>query len=381
MIYFDNSATTLHKPPEVAETITQALGTYGNPGRSFCQPAMAAARAIYGARCEIARLVQLDNPLSIAFTSGATESLNLVLNSLVQPQDHVITSVLEHNSVLRPLYQKGCSLSFIPCDNQGRLVLSNLNVLLRSDTRFLICTHGSNLTGAVTDVQALREFCDRHKLIFILDVSQTLGCIETLAEMADVLCFTGHKALFGPQGTGGIIVSRPLDFRPVKTGGSGSHSFEREQPHQMPDIFEAGTQNAHGLAGLRAGAAFINRIGITAICDHETRLLRAFLDGIKMIPGLRIYSATGEEEIPVLPIAALNLEGLPAEEVALQLWENSEIATRAGSHCAPLVHQHFGTQKTGIVRFSFSYFNTFEEIEVAVQALHDIAVSHTKKRI
>ena len=373
MIYFDNAATTMQKPPGVTQALAEAIKSFGNSGRSFHQPAMEASRAVLGTRKEIAQLVGLENPLNVAFTSGATESLNLVLCSLVTPKDHVITSVLEHNSVLRPLYNTGCELSFIPCDSCGQLITDDLDSLLKPNTRFLVCTHGSNLTGMVTDVEALYGFCKNKGLVFILDVSQTLGCVETLAAMADVLCFTGHKALFGPQGTGGIIVNRQIDFKLVKTGGSGSNSFDKHQSLEMPDIFEAGTLNAHGLAGLCQGAAYINRTGIAAVESCKKNLLCDFLDGVDNIPGIRLYGAGRSCRGPRLPIASLNITSLPAGDVALQLWENRQIATRAGSHCAPLVHKHFKTEAQGMVRFSFSVFNTPEEIAIAVKALGEIA--------
>ena len=373
MIYFDNGATTLQKPAQVAQAVMHGIGSLGNAGRSFYAPAMEAAREIYRARQEVARLVGLQNPLFVAFTSGATESLNLVLDSLITPEDHVITTVLEHNSVLRPLYKIGCALSFIPCDDTGRLVLDGLRPLLRHNTRFLVCTHGSNLTGAVTDVAVLKRFCNDNGLVFILDVSQTLGHVETCAGMADVLCFTGHKALFGPQGTGGIIANRPLDFRLVKTGGSGSDSFGGHQPLAMPDIFEAGTMNVPGLAGLRQGVAYVNRKGIDAIGQQEHRLLSAFLAGVAEIPDVRLYGIQNDARHAALPIVALNIGNLPADDAALQLWERWRIATRAGSHCAPLVHRHFGTEKQGMVRFSFSLFNTLDEIDMALAALKQIA--------
>ena len=373
MIYFDNAATTLQKPPGVAKAIAESIGTFGNSGRSFHQPAMEASRAIMSARKEIAQLVRLENPLNVAFTSGATESFNLVLDSLVSPSDHVITSVLEHNSVLRPLYKTGCELSFIPCDGSGQLILDDLDSLLQANTRFLVCTHGSNLTGVVSDVQVLSGFCRKNGLVFILDVSQTLGCVETLAAMADILCFTGHKSLFGPQGTGGIIVNRQLDFRLVKTGGTGTNSFDARQPMEMPEIFEAGTQNAHGLAALRCGVAYVNQKGTAAIEAHTNRLLQAFLDGVSDIPGISIYGPERNAAGPRLPIIALNVGSLPAGDVALQLWENYQIVTRAGSHCAPLVHRFFKTEAQGMVRFSFSVFNTAEEIDITVKALGEIA--------
>ena len=369
VIYFDNAATTMLKPPEVTQALVNALKTFGNPGRSFHEPAIEAARAVFDTRGELAKLVKLENPLNIAFTSGATESLNLVINSLITQQDHVITSVLEHNSVLRPLYKTGCELSFIPCDDNGQLALEELDSLLKTNTRFLLCTHGSNLTGSVQDTEALYRFCQKNGIVFILDVSQTLGCITVNASMADVLCFTGHKALFGPQGTGGIIVNRQLPFQLVKTGGSGSGSFETSQPMEMPDIFEAGTANAHGLAGLCQGAAFINRTGLSSVEAFTNRLLQEFLDGVNRIPGVRLYGG-GKQR---LPVAALNIGSMPANSVALQLWENRQIATRSGSHCAPLAHKFYKTETQGMVRFSFSFFNTSEEITVALNALKTIA--------
>lgn len=373
MIYCDNSATTLQKPPQVARAVAEAIHSFGNPGRSFCSPAMDAARAVLSARMEIAELVGLEDPMGVAFTSSATESLNLVLTSLVSSDDGVITSVLEHNSVLRPLYRIGCPLSLIPCDSQGRLVLDDLRSLLRNNTRYVVCTHGSNLTGAVTDVEALRSFCSEHGLVLILDVSQTLGSIEVRADMADVLCFTGHKALFGPQGTGGIIAGPRVGFSLVKTGGSGNSSFERHQPLAMPDIFEAGTHNAHGLAGLREGVRFINEKGINAVMEYERELTAYFLEEARAVPGVRIYGPGMRESEPRLPIVALNIGGLSAEDAAYALWEGWKIATRPGSHCAPLVHEFFGTRERGMVRFSFSSFNTREELATAVSALRDIA--------
>jgi len=373
MIYFDNAATTVQKPPEVAEKVLNAINSFGNPGRSFHSYSMDAARAVYDARQETAKLVRLQNPLNVAFTSGATESFNLVVSSLIGPDDHVITTVLEHNSVLRPLYKTGCQISFIPCDGNGCLELDNLNPFLKKNTRFLICTHGSNVTGCVTDVDALRRFCRENGLIFILDVSQTLGSIKTYADMADILCFTGHKALMGPQGTGGIIVNRHMDFKLVKTGGSGSDTYNKHQPLSMPDIFEAGTLNAHGIAGLKEGISYINRIGIEMIESHESALRKRFLDSVSQIPGIRLYGAGSGRSKKALPIVSLNIGDLSSEDLAMRLWEGWRIATRPGSHCAPLVHAHFKTEEQGMVRFSFGVYNTADEVDYAIKALTDIA--------
>lgn len=371
MIYFDNSATTIIKPPEVSEGVAYAINNFGNASRSSYDAAMQASREIYNTRAEIAKLVGLENPLKVAFTSSSTESLNLVIGSLVKPEDAVITTVAEHNSVLRPLYLKGCQLDFLDCDDQGVLRIEDLEKLLRPETRFLVCTHGSNVTGNVTDVHRLYELCQKNNLIMILDVSQTLGLIPVTVDMADVLCFTGHKGLFGPQGTGGIIVNGTLPFDIVKTGGAGVQSFEKFQEKVMPDIFEAGTLNSHGIYGLQKGVQFINQTGIENIHRREKDLTQLFLEGIREIHGIRLYGDYSDPER--LPVVALNIGELPASDVAGILWEKYKIATRAGSHCAPLLHQRFGTVETGIVRFSFSYFNTEEEIEEGIRALHSIA--------
>lgn len=371
MIYFDNAATTLQKPPQVAVAVAEAINTFGNPGRSFYAPAMEASRALYSARQAVAELVGLADPLGVALTSGATESLNLAINSLIAPEDGVITTVLEHNSVLRPLYRTGCSLSLIDCDDRGDLLLDKLPMLVTEDTRYLVCTHGSNLVGSLTDAYRLKEFCRCHGLRLILDVSQTLGSVEVKADMADVLCFTGHKALMGPQGTGGIIVGGDLPFRLVKTGGSGSRSFESTQPLAMPDIFEAGTHNAHGLAGLLAGVSHISRIGIAAVTEHEKALTDRFLAGLRRIPGVTLYGPLEAERR--LPVVSFNLGDLSSEDVALRLWEGWEIATRAGIHCAPLAHKRFGTAKRGMVRVSFGLYNTAQQVDAALDALRQMA--------
>lgn len=371
VIYFDNSATTLIKPPEVGEAVAYAINHFGNASRSFYDAAMTASREIYRTRAAVAALVGSAEPLNIAFTSSSTESLNLVIGGLVKQEDAVITTVTEHNSVLRPLYLKGCGLDFIDCDEQGVLQLAAFEELIRPETRFLICTHGSNVTGNITEVKQLYDLCRAHDLTMILDVSQTMGLIPVSGDMADVLCFTGHKGLFGPQGTGGIIVNRPLPFEIVKTGGAGVHSFAMFQQNEMPDVFEAGTLNSHSLYGLQKGVEFILDTGIEAIHSRENRLTQLFVEGIKEIEGLRLYGDfSGGDRLPVV---SLNIEGLLASDLAELLWEKYGIATRAGSHCAPLLHQRFKTVETGMVRFSFSYFNTEEEIEAGSRALKTIA--------
>jgi len=373
MIYFDNSATTIMKPPEVAEAVAYAVNNFGNAGRSFYEPVLLANREIYNTRMEIAKLIGLDDPLNVAFTSSATESLNLVISGLVKKEDSVITTVTEHNSVLRPLYLSGCDLSFIDCDDHGNLLIDSLEKLLTPSVRFLICTHGSNVTGNITDMQKLHDICKSKRITLILDISQTFGTITVNINMADIFCFTGHKSLFGPQGTGGVIVNGKFDFNVVKTGGAGVNSFDIFQSKDMPDIFEAGTLNSPGIFGLQKGVRFINETGLDAIRAKEARLIEIFYEEIKKIEQVTIY---GDFSSAVrLPIISLNISGRTSAEVAERLWADYGIATRAGSQCAPLLHKRFGTVDLGMLRFSFSYFNTEDEIQQGVLALKDIIKS------
>lgn len=371
MIYFDNSATTLMKPPEVAQAVQHAINHFGNAGRSFYDAVQLSNREIFKTRSEIAKLVGLDAPLNVAFTASATESLNLVIGGLVDKADGVVTTVTEHNSVLRPLYLKGCDLRFIDCDDAGKLSLDSFAKQIDSRTKVLVCTHGSNVTGNVTDAKALYGMCKANGITMVLDISQTFGAIPVDIDMADVFCFTGHKGLYGPQGTGGVIVNGNIDFRVVKTGGAGVNSFDKLQSAEMPDVFETGTLNAHGIYGLQKGVHFINETGIDAIHAKEMRLLKRFLDGISKMDRIQVYGDLSAENR--LAVVSLNMKGLSSSELAERLWEDHGIATRAGSHCAPLLHERFGTVECGMVRFSFSYFNTEEEIEKGVSALDAIA--------
>jgi len=373
MIYFDNSATTLIKPSGVAEAVAYAVNHFGNAGRSFYEPALLANREIFKTRVEIAKLIGLDDPLNVAFTSSATESLNLAIGGLIRKEDSVITTVTEHNSVLRPLYLKSCDIGFIDCDDNGNLLIDSFERLLKPSARFFICTHGSNVTGNITELQKLHDVCKANRITMIVDISQTFGVVPVNISMADIFCFTGHKGLFGPQGTGGVIINGKFDFDVIKTGGTGVNSFEAFQSKNMPDIFETGTLNGHGIYGLRKGVCFINETGIDAIHAKETRLMKMFYDGIKNLERVKIYGDFSSESR--LPIISINVTGLTSSELAEQLWEDHSIATRAGSHCAPLLHKRFGTVDLGMVRFSFSYFNTEDEIQKGVSALREIVKS------
>lgn len=372
MIYFDNSATTLQKPPAVAQAVAAAIGTLGNAGRSFYPAAMQAARAVHAARAQVAQLTGAA-PANVAFTSSATESLNLVASAILTPGSKVVTTVLEHNSVLRPLYNMGCQLFYINCTDEGELLWQPLEEFAAKGAKFVFATHGSNVLGTVTDAYALYARCRALGLTLVLDVSQTLGQIETRADMADILCFTGHKALLGPQGTGGIIAQNPPILHIPKTGGSGANSFAQNQGTAMPEVFEAGTANSHSLAGLAEGCRFVQKTGLAQIERHEAALTQQFLRGVANLPGVKVYgTAPGASRLPVVAVA---INGVGSEETALALWEQFEICVRPGSHCAPLLHGRMGTVQTGMVRFSFGFFNTQDEIETGIQAIAALAKS------
>jgi len=376
MIYFDSSATTLTKPPEVAEAVKFAINNFGNTARSFYDAALLADRELYKTRMEIASLVGLDEPLDVAFTSSFTESLNLVAGGLLEKGDTVITTVTEHNSVLRPLYLSGCDLCFIDCDDDGALRSDSIEKYIKPPAKFLFCTHGSNLTGNLTDVKLLYDMCKANHVTMVLDVAQTLGTVHVDIGMADILCFSGHKGLFGPQGTGGIIVNGQFGFRSVKAGGTGSRSFDMFQSLDVPDVFESGTTNIHGIYGLQKGVRFVRETGVDRIHARTDELWKAFYEGIKDIPGVRVYGDYASEgALPAgrLPVVGINIGSMSSTDLAERLWEDYHIATRPGIHCAPLLHKRLGTAVSGIVRFSFSYFNTEEEIAEGVRAVEEIA--------
>jgi len=273
--------------------------------------------------------------------------------------------------VLRPLYLSGCDLSFIDCDDNGNLLVETFEKLIKPNTKFFVCTHGSNVTGNIVDVKRLYSLCKANNLTMILDISQTFGIVPVDVSMGDIFCFTGHKGLFGPQGSGGVVVKGNHDFGIVKTGGAGVNTFDTFHSKEMPDIFETGTLNSHSIYGLQKGLNFINEIGIDKIHEKEDKLLNAFYKGIKDIPKIKIYGDFSSKSR--LPIVSITLEDLDSSELAEKLWIDHNIATRAGGHCAPLLHKRFGTVDVGMVRFSFSYFNTFEEIEKGIVAIRNIA--------
>lgn len=376
MIYLDNAATTLHKPLQVEQAMLDALRTAGNPGRGAHEPTLHASRLVYAARCAVAKLLNAPDPSCIAFTSNATQALNTALGGLFRPGDHIITTVCEHNSVLRPLYrlrENGMSLSFTTADEKGRLQYDQWEGFLRPETRALVVTGASNVTGNGTDLARAAEFAHRHGLLLIVDAAQTAGELPLNVQVLgiDVLCFTGHKALLGPQGTGGLYVRPGLSVRPLVVGGSGVHSFDEQHPAQMPTALEAGTLNVPSLAGLCAGVEWILAQGVETLVRREQALTVLFYERIRDLPNVKIY---GDPEMtPRAPIVSLNIGDEDSARIADILWEEYGICVRAGAHCAPLMHKALGTAEQGTVRFSFSHFNTEAEVLQAAAAVRELA--------
>ena len=376
MIYLDNAATTLYKPPEVGQAMLDALQTAGNPGRGAHAPTLHASRVVYETREALAQLFHAEGPACIAFASNATQALNTAINGLFGPGDHVITTVCEHNSVLRPLYRlqrQGDEVSFVDVDANGVLRYAQLEQLLRPNTRGVVVTGASNVTGNRTDLAFVSAFAKKHGLLFLVDAAQTAGAMpmDVQALGIDVLCFTGHKALLGPQGTGGLYVRPGLQVAPLVVGGSGVHSFDERHPVEMPTALEAGTLNVPGLAGLCAGVEWILAQGVETLCAKETALAALFYKNIRDLPNVKIY---GDPEMPLhAPIISLNIGDEDSARIADILWEDYSICVRAGAHCAPLMHKALGTVEQGVVRFSFSHFNTEAEVLQTAAAVQELA--------
>lgn len=380
LIYFDNASTTYYKPKEVIESTIFAMKNTGNNGRGINEISINTSRDIFNVREKFIKLFNGYDSRNIVFTSNATESLNTVISGLFSSEDHVITTEAEHNSVLRPLYklrETGLGITFLKIDEVIKFNKNDMKKYLEKNTKAIICTHASNLTGDLLDIKNIGEFCEENNLIFILDASQSLGIIPIDVEKykIDILCFTGHKGLMGPQGTGGIYIKEGIDVKPLKVGGSGVDTYNERHPITMPEKLEAGTLNGHGIIGLGAAIDFINEKGIKNIYIKENDLMWKFYEGIKDIKGIKIYGHFMEKNIKVdrIPILTLNINDIDSGDICSILDEEYNIVTRAGGHCAPLMHKALGTEKQGSVRFSFSYFNTEKEVEKAIFALKKIA--------
>ena len=377
MIYFDNAATTMRKPDCVVQAVTEAMCSLGNSGRGVHSGALSASRIIYDTRAALAQLFRAESPERIAFTANSTQALNTAIKGVLYPGDHVITTALEHNSVLRPLYEmedRGVELTILPADSLGNICYEDIEKEIKPNTKAIVTTHGSNLTGNLLDISRIGEMASRHSLVYVVDASQTAGVfdIDVQKQHIDILCFTGHKGLLGPQGTGGFYVREGLEITPLLSGGSGVQTYLRSHPPQMPTALEAGTLNGHGIAGLGAAVRYLQKTGLSAIRAKEQELMWMLYTQVREIPGITVYGDFSSRNR--CAIVSLNIRDYDSGQVSDALSEHYGIATRPGAHCAPLMHKALGTVEQGAVRFSFSHYNTKEEIEIAVSALRELAM-------
>ena len=378
MIYLDNAATTLIKPDSVIEAVVSAMKTQGNASRGAHGATLTASRAVYDARVKIAKFFNFDKPSNVVFTCNSTEALNIAISGLIKDGDHVVSTDTEHNSVLRPLYHlrdtKNIDLQFVKANEKGILCISDFEKIISKKTKAVVVNHISNLTGNVNDIKKISDIAHDAGAVLIVDGSQSAGTmnVDVKALGIDVYCFTGHKGLFGPQGTGGLLVRDDIEIEPFKRGGSGVQTYNEDQPKEYPTRLEAGTLNSHGIAGLSAAIDFISEVGVINIHKKEVELTKYFYDAVMKIDGVKVYGDFSDFDNHAA-IVSLNVKDYDSGEVADALSNDYGIATRSGAHCAPRLHIALGTKNQGAVRFSFSYFTTYEELDVAISALKEIA--------
>lgn len=383
-VYFDNAATSYPKP----ETVYQAMDAFmrevgGSPGRSTHRRGRETSRLVGETRAALARLFNVAQPEQIVFTANATEALNLALKGLLQDNTHVITTSIEHNSVIRPLArlrERGVQVTIIPCDATGLVDPERIRQSIRTNTVLIAVNHASNVTGTIQPLDAIGRIAREHGIRFLVDAAQTSGTVPIDVEhlQIDLLAFSGHKGLFGPQGTGGLYIRPGIDLIPLKEGGTGRKSEEETQPDLMPDKYESGTPNAVGIVGLGCGVQFVNQIGVTRIQQHEQALTHHLIEGLSAIKGITLYGLSKAEQRTA--VVSFNLRGQSPTEVGFLLDAVYGIMARAGLHCAPLAHKTIGSfARGGTVRLSLSYFNTRDEVNYVVDSIAQIA--HQAKTI
>ncbi len=379
MIYLDNAATSWPKPPEVLKAMTDVLErSGGNPGRSGHRLSIAAARIIYDAREDIAQFFHAPDPLRVIFASNATHAINLVLRGLLKPGDHVVTSSVEHNAVMRPLRnleKQGIRLSIVPCASDGSLNAVDVAKVVDSDTRLVVITHASNVVGTVLPVAEIAPIAHKAGALLLVDAAQTAGAmpIDMLATGIDLLAFTGHKELLGPPGIGGLVINDGVDvsqIEPLMRGGTGSHSESEEQPDDLPDKFESGTANLVGIAGLGAGLHWVMDRGVEAIRAHLKELSRALIDGLSVLPGVKVYGTLDPDRS--VAIVSFSVTGRRVSEIGLRLDEEYGILSRVGLHCAPAAHKTIGSFPEGTVRLAPGVFTTMDDIRTTIRAIEKI---------
>lgn len=373
MIYFDNAATTL-KPQCVIDTVSFALSSLSNANRGVNSSSMHANREIYKTRSKIDKMFNVGNPARVIFTSGATQSLNMAILGILKKGDHVITTNLEHNSVLRPLYhmqKKGVNLSIINCDSNYTISVENILPHLTVNTKMLVMTHASNVVASIVDVEPIGRFCAEHGIIFVVDASQTAGIIPIDMQKLNinVLCFSAHKSLLAPQGLGILALSENINIQPILFGGTGTHTFDKTMDIGLPECLEAGTQNGHAIAGLSTALDFITQNGITTLYNKASKLAKYFEEELSKIPDTTIYT---NQNIFSTPVVTFNNKNQSATNISYTLSEKHQIITRAGGLCAPLIHNMLKTTQDGVIRFSFSYNNNLDEVDFALNALKNL---------
>jgi len=380
MIYLDNAATTWPKPPGVGEAMLHFLDHVGaNPGRAGHRLAVDAARIVYSVREAVAKLFGAPDPLRVVFGANVTEALNLALRGLLCPGDHVITSSMEHNSVMRPLRaleRQGVGVTVVGCSSEGFLDPALVEAAIRPDTKMIVLNHASNVVGTILPVAEVGQIARRHGLLLLADVAQTAGAfpIDMQADAIDLLAFTGHKSLYGPMGTGGLVVGERVDpslLEPLKRGGTGSRSEREEQPDFLPDACESGTPNAVGLAGLEAGIRWVLQRGVEAIRAHEMALAQQLLDGLQAVPNVTVHG--GLEASRQTATVSFNIRGMEPSDVGLRLDDEYAILCRVGLHCSPAAHKTLGTFPGGTVRFGLAALNTAEEVRAAIEAVRQLS--------
>lgn len=372
MIYLDNAATSFPKPSKVYEEVMNCMKNYcANPGRGSHNMAIRSALKIMEARDLISEIFNIKNPLNIVFTSNATEALNIAIKGLLKKGDHVISTVIEHNSVLRPLNtmdKHGIEVTLISSDKAGYINPLDIKDEIKLNTKAIIINHASNVLGSIQDINSIGKIAKKYGVVFIVDASQSAGCISIDVERdsIDLLAFPGHKGLLGPQGTGGLYIKEGIELKSFKEGGTGSSSNSMKQPYELPDKFESGTLNTPGVAGLCEGLKFIQKIGIENIYREEMKLTEQLITELKKLDFIKIYGSTSlKNRVSVL---SFNIEGIDASVVGEEL-NDSEIAVRTGYHCAALIHKVIGTDYMGTVRVSPGCFNTSKDIDELVKII------------
>ncbi|MFQ6100163.1 MAG: aminotransferase class V-fold PLP-dependent enzyme [Anaerolineae bacterium] len=380
MIYFDNAATSWPKPPGVAEAMIHFMNEVGaNPGRSGHRLSVEAGRVVYNAREAVAELFNVPDPLRVVFGPNVTEALNLALRGYLRPGDHVVTSSMEHNSMMRPLRvleREGVEVTVVRCSPEGFLDPADVEKAVRPNTVMIALNHASNVVGTLLPVAEVGAICRRHGLLLLVDAAQTAGAypIDVQADGVDLLAFTGHKSLYGPMGTGGLIIGERVDLarlEPLKRGGTGSRSELEEQPDFLPDMCESGTPNAVGLAGLEAGVRWVSERGVETIRAHGVELAQRLIDRLREVAGVIVYG--GLDATRQTATVSFNIAGLEPSEVGLRLDEECGIMCRVGLHCAPAAHRTIGTFPVGTVRFGLGCLNTMEEVDAAISAVQGLA--------